>query len=62
MVSRSTRRGIVVMFLLALLSFWLTRGGDGESAGPTEGLDTRLDYALEDFRARLHAETAKVRS
>jgi len=56
MVSRSTRRGLVVVTLLAAVSFWLTRGDDGDTEGPIEGLDTRLDYALENFEMRAFDE------
>ncbi len=56
MISRSTRRGLLLASLLAALSFWLVRSGDRGDEGPIEGLDTRLDYALENFEMRAYDE------
>ncbi len=56
MMSRSTRRGLLLAGLLAGTTFWLTRDGDGGPEGPIEGLDTRLDYALENFDMRAYDE------
>ncbi len=51
-MSRSTRRGLVLAGLLAAVSLWLASGDHEDAAEPIEGLDTRLDYALEDFEMR----------
>lgn len=59
MISTSTRRGLVVVSLLAAVSWWLTRGGDGGGEGPIEGLDLRLDYALENFEMRAFDKTGE---
>jgi LPS export ABC transporter protein LptC len=52
-IRRQTRRGIILLTLLAVLSWILTRPGDEERLEPVAGLDTRLNYALHDFRGRL---------
>lgn len=56
MMSRSTKRGLVIAAGLALLTFWLTGDQDEDQGGPIEGLDTRLDYALENFEMRAFDE------
>lgn len=44
---------------LAAVTWWLTDDQDSDSSGPIEGLDTRLDYALEDFEMRAFDEAGK---
>ena len=46
----------MVASLLAAASFLLTRGGGDDGNGPIDGLDTRLDYALENFEMRAFDE------
>ena len=53
MIRRRTRRGIILLTLLAALSVILARPRGEEQARPIEGLDTRLNYALHDFTGRL---------
>lgn len=56
MISRSTRRGLVIAAGLAVLTWWLAENqGDGPD-GPIEGLDTRLDYALQNFEMQAFDE------
>jgi LPS export ABC transporter protein LptC len=59
MISNSTRRGLALASVLALLSYWATRGGDDEADEGIEGLDTRLDYALQNFDMRAFDEDGK---
>lgn len=53
MIRRRTRRGIILLALLAVLSWILSRPGTEDEARPLEGLDTRLNYALHEFQGRL---------
>jgi LPS export ABC transporter protein LptC len=52
-IRRRTRRGIILLALLAVLSWILSRPGTEDEARPLEGLDTRLNYALHEFQGRL---------
>jgi LPS export ABC transporter protein LptC len=60
MMSARTRRGVITLFMLSLLLVWLARLQDGESTGPIEGLDRRLDYALTDFEMRIFDEQGQL--
>ena len=53
MSARRTRRGIILLTLLAVLTWLLSRPADVQEAKPIAGLDTRLNYALYDFEGRL---------
>jgi lipopolysaccharide export system protein LptC len=53
MVTTRTRRGIIALSLLCALSFWLNRQQGSDEQGPIEGLDTRFDYTLDNFRMRV---------
>lgn len=46
MISRQSRRGVVVLTLVLLAVLWISRDARREDDRPIEGLDTRLDYAL----------------
>ena len=59
MISKSTRRGLIVASALVALSYWATRGGDTDEDERTAGLDTRLDYALENFEMRAFDESGQ---
>lgn len=61
MSPRKTRRAILLLGLLAALSWVLARPGAEEDAKPMEGLDTRLNYALFDFRGRVFNEQGETR-
>ena len=53
MIQRRTRRGIILLALLATLT-WILSVEHGENAEqPVSKLDTRLNYALYDFDGRL---------
>jgi LPS export ABC transporter protein LptC len=52
MMPARTRSGIALLSVVALFSYWLSRGGDSNEDAPIEGLNIRLDYALQDFEAR----------
>lgn len=60
MIRDRTRRGIIVLALLALLSWVFSRPGTEREAEPVEGLDTRLNYALHDFRGRLLNDLGEI--
>ena len=61
MISRRTRRGLILLALLAALTWLLARPGTQPAAKPLAGLDTRLDYALRDFEGRLLDEQGQTR-
>jgi len=54
MLTRKTRRGIGIAALLAVMTWWLTNRDDSAGDQPIEGLDTRLDYALQNFEMRAY--------
>ena len=54
MISRSTRRGLILAAVLAAGSYILVQRQDAGLEPPTQGLDTRLDYALERFELRAY--------
>lgn len=56
MIRRKTRLGILVLATLAALSYWAGRSRDNDTPPPIEGLDTRLNYALQDFELRFFDE------
>ncbi|WP_191621210.1 LPS export ABC transporter periplasmic protein LptC [Marinihelvus fidelis] len=55
-MSPRTRRGIILLGGLCLLSFWASRQDTDGEGGPIKGLDTRLDYALGNFRMLAYDE------
>lgn len=57
---RATRRGVGALALLAALSWLAVRDRSEPSAAPFENLDTRLNYALWDFRAMLLDDAGRV--
>jgi LPS export ABC transporter protein LptC len=52
-IQRRTRRGIILLALLATLSWILSRDRGEVTEQPVSKLDTRLNYALYDFEGRL---------
>jgi len=52
-IQRRTRRGIVLLALLASLSWFLSRESADVEARPVRKFDTRLNFALYDFAGRL---------
>jgi LPS export ABC transporter protein LptC len=52
-ITRRTRRGLLLLALLAVLTWLLGRPANEPAAEPLAGLDTRLNYALRDFSGRL---------
>lgn len=61
MISRRTRRGIILLALLAVISWIMARPMAEQEAEPVEGLDTRLNYALYDFNGRLLDDNGATR-
>lgn len=61
MIRRRTRHGILVLAALAVLSWLLSRPAELIEDAPVEGLDTRLNYALHEFRGRLLDERGETR-
>jgi len=59
-IQRRTRRGIILLALLASLSWMLSRGQGEISDAPVNKLDTRLNYALYDFEGRILTEDGAV--
>jgi LPS export ABC transporter protein LptC len=54
MITRKTRRGIIVMVLLTSVSYWASRDKSGEKIEPVTGLDPKLDYVLRDFELQFY--------
>lgn len=60
-ITRSTtRRGILLLALAAVVSFLATRDARYESEEPGAEVDTQLNYALYDFRATLLDEFGEL--
>lgn len=60
MIPGKTRKMIALLALLAATSLWLARNRDEAANGPLDDLDTRLDYALWDFSAKLLNEKGEI--
>jgi len=56
MVPLRTRRGIAVLAVLCLATFWLAGQQERPEAGPIAGLDPQLDYALSNFEMLAYDE------
>jgi LPS export ABC transporter protein LptC len=59
-IQRRTRRGIILLALLATISWILSEDQDEISEQPFSNLDTRLNYALYDFEGRLLRDDGAV--
>lgn len=54
MILRKTQMGIMVLTMLVAVSYWASRGQKDPEPRPTRGLDTQLDYALQDFEYQFY--------
>lgn len=61
MITRQTRRGILLLLLLTVLTWIVARPPTQPESRPRAGLDTRLNYALHDFSGRLLNEQGLTR-
>ena len=52
MIRRKTKTGILLLAVLAAASYWAGREGQDPQQAPSPGLDTQLDYALQDFELK----------
>jgi len=59
MITRKTRRGIIILILLTTFSFWVSREQENEAPEPVAGLDTKLNYVLHDFELQFHDENGQ---
>jgi LPS export ABC transporter protein LptC len=59
MITRKTRRGMLVLFLLSAFSFWVNRSHDTQKPQPVAGLNPELDYVLRDFELQFFDESGK---
>jgi lipopolysaccharide export system protein LptC len=59
MITRKTRRGIVVLVILTAVSFWLSRKQDIYITEPVSGLDPKLNYVLRDFELQFYDENGQ---
>lgn len=59
MITRKTRRGVVILILLTAISFWSSRKHEIELAEPVAGLDTKLNYVLRDFELQFFDENGQ---
>ena len=60
MIQRRTRRGIILLALLAALSWVFSREQTEIREQPVSELDTRMNYALYDFEGRLLKDDGEV--
>lgn len=60
MMTQRTRLGIAAVGVLAALSFWLNRDPGHDQPSAIAGLDTRLNYALQDFEAQYFDEQGRL--
>ena len=56
MITRKTRRGIIALLMLTVVSFWISRSQDEAPPQPVAGLDPKLDYVLRDFELQIFDE------
>ena len=61
MIQRRTRQGIILLALLATLSWLSYRESETESDQPAYRPDTRLNFALHDFYGRLLDDNGAIR-
>lgn len=54
MILRKTQMGIMVLTVLVAASYWASRDQDDSKREPIRGLNTQLDYALQDFEYQLY--------
>ncbi|MBT8063327.1 MAG: LPS export ABC transporter periplasmic protein LptC [Gammaproteobacteria bacterium] len=54
MIAPKTARGVLVLTALVALTYWASRSTSERSNAPIPGLDTRLDYALQDFEMQFY--------
>jgi LPS export ABC transporter protein LptC len=54
MITRRTRRGIVVLVVLTAVSYWVGHKQDIDVTEPVSGLDTKLNYVLRDFELQFY--------
>jgi LPS export ABC transporter protein LptC len=59
MITRKTRRGIILLALLTGASFWAGRSQDNQGTDPMAGLDPRLNYVLRDFELQFYNENGE---
>lgn len=59
MITRKTRRGIILLTLLTVASFWANRSQDKDDTDPVAGLDPRLNYVLRDFELQFYDENGQ---
>ncbi len=59
MITRKTRRGITVLVLLGVVTFWISRSQDDANPEPVAGLDPKLDYVLRDFELQFYDENGQ---
>jgi LPS export ABC transporter protein LptC len=58
---RQTRRGIILLALLAVLSWLYSRPSTENAQQRVDRLDTRLNYALYDFNGRLLSDEGDIK-
>jgi lipopolysaccharide export system protein LptC len=56
MITRKTRRGIIVLLVLTSFSFWASRQHETRVQAPVAGLDPKMDYVLRDFELQFFDE------
>jgi lipopolysaccharide export system protein LptC len=56
MITRKTRRGMIGLVLITVVSFWVSREQDSDTLEPVTGLDTKLNYVLRDFELQFFDE------
>lgn len=59
MITRKTRRGITLLVLLGVVTFWISRSQDDTNPVPVAGLDPKLDYVLRDFELQFYDENGQ---
>lgn len=54
MIQRKTASGILILAALVAATWWAGRSTTERGGTPTPGLDTKLDYALQDFEMQFY--------
>ena len=60
MITRKTRRGIIVLVLLTSVSFWVAREQQDDGPEAVTDLDPKLNYVLRDFELQVYDKNGKT--
>ena len=60
MITRKTRRGLIALVVLTVISSWVNREQKSETPKPVADLDPKLNYVLRDFELQFYDENGQA--